>query len=60
MRGRNCIVTNMLYCHTLPICRMDLIIATIILPHGELVEVASDVVGSSTVSVPRRVKIVGC
>jgi hypothetical protein len=39
---------------------MDLIIATIILPHGELVELTSDVVGSSTVDVPHRVKIVGC
>jgi hypothetical protein len=60
MRGRNCRVTNMLYCHTDPFARMDLIIATIILPHDELVEVVSDVVGSSTVGVPHRVKIVGC
>jgi hypothetical protein len=60
LRGSiNDCMTNMTNAHTLPICRMDLITALVLLLHGELVELTGDVVGGAGVAIPIGVHAVG-
>jgi hypothetical protein len=48
-RGKYHGLTNMMYHHTCAICSMNLIVSTIALLHGELVEITCDVICGSTV-----------
>ena len=49
----------MMNMHTMPVCRMNLVTAVVVLLHRELVELIGEVVGGSGVHVPSRVDIVG-
>jgi predicted secreted protein len=47
----NC-MTNMTNAHTLSICHVNLLMALVLLSHGELVELTDDVVGGASVAIP--------
>ena len=48
-------MTNMCNVHTLSVCSLNLILAMVVLLHGELVKVISEVIGSCRVRIPIRI-----
>jgi hypothetical protein len=52
IRGRYSVMTNVLYRHTNVVCCMHLILTTIVLLHGQFVQISSDMNRGSTISIP--------
>lgn len=46
-RGANKGMTNMIYLHTCPVCRVDLIVAVVLLTSCQLVKFTRDVIGGT-------------
>jgi hypothetical protein len=51
-RGINSSMTNMANLHTCPSCSVNLILSGVPILHGQLVQLTSDMVGSSCASIP--------
>jgi hypothetical protein len=56
--GIKCRITNMSNLHTSSVGGVDLILTSILLPHGKLVKLPRDVICCPYVRVPRRVDVV--
>ena len=59
MRGFNNCVTNMTDLHTFSTRGVDVILAAVFFPHGHLLQLTGDVVGSTAVDVPICVDAIG-
>lgn len=51
-RGRNNRTTNMFNLHTCTTCRMNLVITIVLVMHGQVLQVAGDVIGRPRICVP--------
>ena len=60
VRGIDNCMTNMIYLHTFTICVVDLIMATVLLVHGDLFKLIGDVICGSRVNVPIGINSIRC